>query len=336
MNEILSIDGVHKRFALAAHGSIYALNGVTLGLEEGKTVGLIGESGSGKSTLGRVALGLMAPDAGTVRFQGVSLASMSGREAAAVRSKVQAVFQEPYESLNPRMSVGAIVAEPLVINQRTWTRLERRRRVNEVLEEVGLERDLAFRRPKALSGGQQQRVGIARAIVNRPACIILDEPTSSLDLSVRAQITALLAQLQRDHGMTYLLITHDVSTVSQLSDELAVMYLGRIVETGPTDRVLADPRHPYTQALLSARLSPNPHEEGEHVALQGDPPTPTSLLDQCPLCGRCPLELPACREAVPALAVVRPDHRAACIRAGEMVTLRDAGLVTLPHAEGAS
>ena len=210
------------------------MNGVTLTVEGGQTTGLIGESGSGKSTVGRLALALLAPDRGNVTFEGTDLGTISDRELRKLRAKMTAVFQEPYESLNPRMAVGSTVEEPLVIHEASLGAKERRERVIETLADVALGEDLYRRYPHELSGGQQQRVGIARAIVTRAKFIVLDEPTSSVDLSVRAQILDLLSRLQNELGLAYLFISHDIRTVEHMSDRIAVMYLGKIVETGPT------------------------------------------------------------------------------------------------------
>lgn len=281
---LVEVDSVFKTFASRVRGGepVRALRGVSLTVEEGETLAIIGESGSGKSTLGRAVLRLLELDEGSVHFDGVDIGSLSPADMRAKRAEMQIVFQEPYESLNPRLSVGAIVAEPLEIHQKSLGATEIRKKVLETLDRVGLPSDAARRLPGELSGGQQQRVGIARALISRPRFMVLDEPTSSLDLSVRAQILSLLAELQEDFGMAYLFVSHDMHTVEWVSDRIAVMYLGEIVETAPTRTLFDAPTHPYTQTLLSARLSADPREQHAYKAFAGDktvvtpPATPSS------------------------------------------------------------
>lgn len=269
---LVEIENVHKTFsARNRHGEpVHALRGVSLHVDEGETLAIIGESGSGKSTLGRVALRLLDVDEGAVRIDGQELGAMGIRTLRAKRSDMQVVFQEPFESLNPRLAIGAIVAEPLQIHQPKLGTTEIRRQVTETLEHVGLSASVANRLPGELSGGQQQRVGIARAVISRPRFLVLDEPTSSLDLSIRAQVLALLAELQRESSMAYLFVSHDMHTVELVSDRIAVMYLGEIVETALTGRLFAAPQHPYSQTLLSARLSADPRERHVYKAFAGD------------------------------------------------------------------
>ena len=269
---LVEVDTVHKTFPARRSGGepVHALRGVSLTVNEGETVAVIGESGSGKSTLGRAAIRLLDVDSGSVRFDGRDLGAMSHKELRAARAHIQVVFQEPYESLNPRMSVGAIVAEPLHIHRDDLNTTETRKIVAETLDRVGLPANVANRLPGELSGGQQQRVGIARAIVNHPRFVVLDEPTSSLDLSIRAQILALLAGLQRDLGLAYLFVSHDMHTVEWVSDRVAVMYLGEFVEVKPTAELFAKPEHGYTRTLLSARLSADPREKHAYKAFPGE------------------------------------------------------------------
>ena len=268
---LVEIENVHKVFAPRHRGGqpVHALKGVTLHIEEGETLAVIGESGSGKSTLGRVALRLIEADSGVVRVGGKDLGAMDAKTLRRQRADMQIVFQEPFESLNPRMSVGAIVSEPLQIHQPQLGTTEIRRQVLRILEQVGLPQSFASRLPGELSGGQQQRVGIARAIISRPRFVVLDEPTSSLDLSIRAQILALLAELQREYSITYLFVSHDMHTVEWISDRIAVMYMGEIVEQKPTRQLFDNPEHPYTQTLLSARLSPDPRERHAYKEFVG-------------------------------------------------------------------
>ncbi len=269
---LVEVDSVVKTFASRVRGGapVPALRGVSLTIEEGETLAVIGESGSGKSTLGRAVLRLLDVDEGSVSFDGVDIGSLSPEAMRAKRAEMQIVFQEPYESLNPRLSVGAIVAEPLEIHQPQLGTKEVRKQVLATLDRVGLPGDAARRLPGELSGGQQQRVGIARAIISRPRFMVLDEPTSSLDLSIRAQILSLLAELQEDFKMAYLFVSHDMHTVEWVSDRIAVMYLGEIVETAPTRQLFATPEHPYTRTLLSARLSADPRERHAYQAFAGD------------------------------------------------------------------
>ena len=310
---IADLKDVHRSFLGPDGGHIWAVNGVSLAIEEGRTVAIIGESGSGKSTLARLLLGLLVPDAGTVQFEGTDLAQLSRRDLRSLRGKMGVVFQEPFEALNPRMQVVDIIAEALTIHQPTLSAATRRDRVLQVMQEVELDPAIADRYPQALSGGQQQRVGIARALILQPRLVVLDEPTSSLDLSVRAQILNLFGKLKESHGLTYLLISHDITTVEYFSDEVVVLYLGHIVERGDAESVLRDPRHPYTKALLSARLTVNPHDKLEHLPLTGDPPSPITRPVGCPLSGRCAYETSACRERPIPLTAVAPTHDAACI-----------------------
>ena len=269
---LVEVRDIHKTFAARQRGGdpVHALRGVSLTVEEGETLAIIGESGSGKSTLGRAVLRLLDADSGTVVFDGKDIGAMDRKQLRAQRAEMQIVFQEPYESLNPRMSIGAIVAEPLQIHRPDLGTAETRRLVREALERVGLPADASARLPGELSGGQQQRVGVARAIISRPRFVVLDEPTSSLDLSIRAQILALLAELQEDLGLAYLFVSHDMHTVEWVSDRVAVMYLGEFVEVGPTAQLFGQPSHAYTRTLLSARLSADPREKHAYRAFPGD------------------------------------------------------------------
>jgi peptide/nickel transport system ATP-binding protein/oligopeptide transport system ATP-binding protein len=311
---LLRLEGITKTFVGAGGWKVHAVNGVDLTIDEGETVGLIGESGSGKSTLGRLAIRLIEPDGGAVTFCGRDLASLTPRALRRARTDFQIVFQEPLESLNPRLRVGAIVAEPLINFAPELGRAERRERVFEALEAVRLPVSFVELHPGDLSGGQQQRVGIARAIIARPRLIVLDEPTSSLDLTVRGAMLELLGELQETLGLAYLFISHDIPTVQYFCRRTAVMYLGRIVEIGATQRVIGSPKHPYTQALLSARLSADPDEQAPHYPLRGDIPDPSQMPPGCPLVGRCPLAVPECDAAPIALAEVDSGHLVACIR----------------------
>ncbi|WP_029075959.1 ATP-binding cassette domain-containing protein [Kaistia adipata] len=252
---LVEVRNVSCLFVRPDGSTLKAIDDVSLDVPRGRTVAVIGESGSGKSTLARLILGVYKTAGGSVRFDGVDIAGLSKDAMRKLRARIGVVFQEPYESLNPRMPIGRIIEEPLVVHQPGLSRDERRARVAAMLREVDLDPVVADRYPGALSGGQQQRIGIARALIGEPSLVVLDEPTSSLDLSVRAQVLVLLAKLQKARGLTYLMITHDLASVEYFADEVLVMYRGSIVERGPTASVLADPQQPYTKRLLSARLS---------------------------------------------------------------------------------
>lgn len=262
---LLCATDLHKEFSRSDGAPVKAVDGVSFQIRAGETLGLIGESGSGKSTVGRLVLNLLPADSGSILFDEIELTSLKPAAMRAMRRRIQVVFQEPYGALNPRMNVSSIVGDPLAIHQPQLSRRDRAAVVKDTLAAVGLTPDMMDRHPGALSGGQQQRVGIARAIITQPDFVLLDEPTSSLDLSVRAQILRLLGDLRESFGLTYLFISHDISTVEYFCDQILVMYRGRIVEAGPTSQVLNDPQHGYTKALLSATLSADPRITKEQV-----------------------------------------------------------------------
>lgn len=293
---------------------MHAVNGVSFEIEAGETVALIGESGSGKSTVARLALRLYDPDSGIVGFDGKNLAELDKHELSQMRARMTIVFQEPYESLNPRQKIGNTIEEPLIIHRPDLTKAERYRQVIAALEHVALKESFHDLYPRELSGGQQQRVGIARAIVTRPTFIVLDEPTSSLDLSVRAQILQLLTDLQHEYNLAYLFISHDIHTAEYISDRICVMYLGQIVETGPAHEVFRDPQHPYTQALLSSTLSPDPRVTKERFLLGGEIPSATYLPSGCFLHGRCPIGTVECAATPVPLHRFSAKHSVACIK----------------------
>jgi oligopeptide transport system ATP-binding protein len=294
---LLELTGVEKTYR-AAGRIVPAVRGVDLAIEAGRTLGLVGESGCGKSTLGRIIAGLHPQSHGTVTFDGLALPTAYGDRA--VRRRVQMVFQHPYQSLNPRLRVEATVAEPLRLLAGVTGR-DADRRVDEVLHLVGLDASYRRRLPRELSGGQQQRVAIARALVSRPDLVVLDEPTSGLDQSVRGRIVALLRRIQAEEGVAYLFISHDLDTVRRLADEVAVMYLGRIVERASTADLFAAPRHPYTRALLAAVPSMDPRRRGNRAPLAGETPSPSELPDGCAFAGRCANVLDRCRAEQPLL-----------------------------------
>lgn len=316
----LVVSGLVKHYPVKVSAfrseKVRAVDGVSLEVERGTTLGLVGESGCGKSTLGRVALRLEEPTAGSIRYGDLDLTRLSRRELRRLRAKLQMVFQDPLGSLNPRMTVGQAVAEPLRLH-RIAAGAEARRRVRELFERVGLSPDHMARYPHQLSGGQQQRVGIARALASMPEVLVLDEPTSALDVSVQAKLVNLLRELQRELHLTQVFISHDLSVVGYLSDRVAVMYLGQIVELGPTAEIFERPRHPYTGALMSALPGDDLLDRRSRLMLPGEVPSPINPPPACRLAPRCPFVRDRCREEKQALRPVGPDHLAACWRAAE-------------------
>jgi oligopeptide transport system ATP-binding protein len=290
---------------------VHAVDGVSFEVEVGETLALVGESGSGKTTLGRLVLGLLEPTAGQILFEGEDVTRWSTEQSLRLRRQIQVVFQDPYSSLNPRQLVADIIREPLDIHG-VGTRAERRRRVGELIEQVHLPQRYARSYPHELSGGLRQRVSIATALALGPKLIVADEPVSALDVSVQAQILDLLAELQRNTGIAYILISHDLGVVEQASDRVAVMYLGKLLETGPVEDVLERPEQPYTRALLSAIPNTDPTVEHEPISLTGDVPTPIDPPAGCPFHPRCWLTVDACKYIVPPLLEYDQDHFAAC------------------------
>ncbi len=304
---------VHGGLLMRKVADVKAVDGVSFSIPEGQTLGLVGESGCGKTTVGKSIINLVKPTAGEVLFDGVDLAPLSRSQMRPHRANIQMIFQDPYSSLNPRLTVQEIVGEPLTIHRKELTQDERVERVHWLLEKVGLRGDQAERYPHEFSGGQRQRVGIARALATNPKLILADEPVSALDVSIQAQTINLMQDLQEEFGLTYLFIAHDLSVVEHISDAIAVMYLGDIVEIGPADQVYHQPVHPYTKALLSAVPLPDPdRERPDRVVLEGDVPSPMAKPSGCGFRTRCPLAQPQCAEQRPTQVEATPGRWVAC------------------------
>ena len=313
---LLAVDGLRKHFPAARGGVVKALEDVSFTVPRRKIVGLVGESGSGKTTAGRCVLRLIEPTAGRVEFDGVELAGLRPRDMLALRRRMQIVFQDPFSSLNPRMTIAGILGEALDTHKLAKG-AARRARIGELLELVGLHPDHARRYPHEFSGGQRQRIGIARALAVEPEFLVADEPVSALDVSVQAQVLNLLQELQKSLDLSMLFISHDLTVVEYLCDDMVVMYLGRVMERGPSRTIYARPRHPYTKALLATAPIPDPKARRERVALLGDIPSPLNPPSGCVFRTRCPSAVAACAETVPPLLEV--DGRwVACIRDGEL------------------
>ncbi len=311
----LVVEDLTKVFKIRTGGfrqaDLKAVDDVSIAIAPGRTLAVVGESGSGKTTLARLILRLLEPTHGTVLLEEVDVTALEGAALEERRARMQIVFQDPYDSISPWQTVGRTVAEPLLLHQNLNMR-QAAGPVSEMLERVGLSPEHARRYPHELSGGQAQRVGIARAMITNPALVVLDEPTSSLDMSVQSQILLLLQSLQEERNISYLFISHDLSVVRYIAHDLAVMYLGKVVESGPAAEVFASPRHPYTEALLRAAPRPDPSHKTDHVYLVGEQPTALDRAPGCPLYGRCPIAEERCATTPQDLMKVGDEHRVAC------------------------
>ena len=316
---LISARNIKKHFNVG-EGILKAVDGISFDIYPGETFGLVGESGCGKSTAGRTIIRLYDPTEGELFFNGRDIYNLSRREMQEVRRNFQMIFQDPYASLNPRMTVEEIVAEPLDIHGAYKNKDERRSRVVELLELVGLNEEHAMRFPHEFSGGQRQRIGIARALALNPKFIVCDEPISALDVSIQAQVVNLLKDLQEKLGLTYLFIAHDLSMVRYISDRVAVMYLGHLMELAPSEELYEDPMHPYTRALLSAIPIPDPdiQRERNRIMLEGDVPSPIDPPEGCRFVDRCKYATDICRQVTPKFEELKPGHFVACHRAGEI------------------
>ena len=312
--KLLEVRGLVKHFPVEGSDLVLrAVDGVTFDIRQGETLGLVGESGCGKSTVGRCLLRLYEPTSGKIFFENEEITHASNSEMRPVRRDMQVIFQDPYSSLNPRQNILSIVSEPMVIHK-IGSKSERQDRVAGLLKKVGLDPSYMRRYPHEFSGGQRQRIGIARALALDPKMIVCDEPVSALDVSVQAQVVNLLQDLQSELGLTYLFISHGLAVVEHISNRVAVMYLGKIVEIADAQELYSDPLHPYTKALLSAIPIPDPKQKRERIVLKGDVPTPIDPPSGCRFRTRCPWAIDDCAKVVPELREITPGHTAACIR----------------------
>ncbi len=301
-----------KKYFKTPYGMLHAVDGINFTIEKGKTLGVVGESGCGKSTTGRAILRLLEPTAGDIFFEGENIASLSKKQLQAKRKELQIIFQDPFSSLNPRKTISQTIMEPMIIHKLYKTKNEMMEKVFEIMSIVGLADRLVNTYPHELDGGRRQRIGVARALALNPKFIVCDEPVSALDVSIQAQILNLMDELQEELGLTYMFITHDLSVVNHFSDDIAVMYLGKLIEKAPSDDLFEKPMHPYTQALLSAIPVPDIHYKSKRVILEGEITSPIEPKKVCRFANRCPKVMPKCTENAPKLVELEPGHFVSC------------------------
>ncbi len=323
---LLKVENLVKSFPIQGGlfgkevASVKAVQGVSFEIQKGETLGLVGESGCGKSTLGRCLIRLIDSTSGKIEFKGQDITHSKGEELRTLRRKMQIIFQDPFASLNPRMTIGSIIEEPLLIHNLFESHKDRLDRIHQLLDTVGLRKEAMNRYPHEFSGGQRQRVGIARALAVDPELIVCDEPVSALDVSIQAQVINLMMELQQKFGLTYIFIAHDLKVVEHVSTRVAVMYLGKIVEMAKAEDLYMSPQHPYTKALLSAIPVPDPRKKDQRIILKGDVPSPIAPPSGCHFHPRCPMMIEECKNIVPPLEDKRPQHPAACIRVPSLST----------------
>jgi len=310
-NTLLEVKDL-KKYYKVHKGMLHAVDGVSFSIEKGKTLGIVGESGCGKTTIGRAILRLVEPTGGNVIFDGVDILKLNKNEMRKMRKDMQLIFQDPFSSLNPRKTIAQTIEEPIVLANMIPDKDERFMRVIELMETVGLAERMINTYPHELDGGRRQRIGIARALAMNPKFIICDEPVSALDVSIQAQILNLMKKIQREMGLTYIFITHDLSVVNHFSDDIAVMYLGRLIEKAPSEGLFSNPVHPYTQALLSAIPVPRIHNRPKRILLRGEITSPINPKPGCRFANRCNYAEPVCSQEEPALIEIEPNHFVAC------------------------
>lgn len=318
-DKILEVKNLKKYFPVESKvrvepKSVKAVDDVSFDVYRNETLSIVGESGCGKSTTGRCLIGLNKPTSGEVIYNGKNIVGISDKEQRILCKDLQMIFQDPYSSLNPRMTIGSILEEPLIIHKLCKTKEERMQRVLDMLEKVGMRRDHYYRYPHEFSGGQRQRIGIARALILEPKLVVCDEPVSALDVSIQSQVLNLLAEVKKEMNITYVFISHNMSVVRYISDRVGVMYLGHLVELAGTEELYNNPLHPYTQALLSTVPEPDPHVKREQIMLKGDIPSPLNPPSGCIFHNRCPYNEPICQDQMPPLVEIKPGHFVACYR----------------------
>lgn len=318
-DKILEVKNLKKYFPVESKvrvepKSVKAVDDVSFNVYRNETLSIVGESGCGKSTTGRCLIGLNKPTSGEVIYNGKNIVGISDKEQRVLCKDLQMIFQDPYSSLNPRMTIGSILEEPLIIHKICKTKEERMQRVLDMLEKVGMRRDHYYRYPHEFSGGQRQRIGIARALILEPKLVVCDEPVSALDVSIQSQVLNLLAEVKKEMNITYVFISHNMSVVRYISDRVGVMYLGHLVELAGTEELYNNPLHPYTQALLSTVPEPDPHVKREQIMLKGDIPSPLNPPSGCIFHNRCPYNEPICQDQMPPLVEIKPGHFVACYR----------------------